>query len=262
MKINKNLLTLVNLLAFIATIGVNYLSATLPLNGKTPGQLSQLYPNLFVPAGFTFSIWGAIYLFLFLWIGGQLVSLIRPSVAIDENQQRVGWLFLSTSILNIGWLFAWHWQIVALSVLVMITLLYELFHINRRLHNPEEEKTSSAWEKWVAFPAFGLYQGWITVALIANATAFLVSQGWSPEINIQVLLTIALMAVGALLAIYFVWKRGVTWHGFAVAWALYGIYAQRAALADAPPAQFTAIGLAGIVLVLTALQFFKDARTA
>ncbi len=28
------------------------------------GELSDRYPNLFVPAGFTFAIWGLIYLLL------------------------------------------------------------------------------------------------------------------------------------------------------------------------------------------------------
>jgi hypothetical protein len=40
----------------------------LPLNNFTTGQLSDKYPNLFVPAGITFSIWGIIYLLLPLFV--------------------------------------------------------------------------------------------------------------------------------------------------------------------------------------------------
>ena len=43
-----------NLLFFAAMIVMNYLANALPLNGKTTGELSDAYPNLFVPAGVTF----------------------------------------------------------------------------------------------------------------------------------------------------------------------------------------------------------------
>jgi len=53
-----------NVLAFVAVLVVNYLAVTLPIGGMTTGALSDLYPNLFTPAGITFSIRGIIYLFL------------------------------------------------------------------------------------------------------------------------------------------------------------------------------------------------------
>jgi hypothetical protein len=54
----------VNLVLFAGMIVMNYLANALPLNGKTTGELSDAFPNLFVPAGLTFSIWGIIYLLL------------------------------------------------------------------------------------------------------------------------------------------------------------------------------------------------------
>jgi translocator protein len=50
--------------AFAIMIFMNYLANALPLGGRTTGELSTQYPNLFVPAGITFSIWGLIYLLL------------------------------------------------------------------------------------------------------------------------------------------------------------------------------------------------------
>ena len=61
-----------NLIAFVFMITMNYLANALPLNGKTTGQLSDQYPNLFTPAGITFSIWGVIYLLLLVFIILQL----------------------------------------------------------------------------------------------------------------------------------------------------------------------------------------------
>lgn len=56
------ILKIFNLVMFVVMVVMNYLANALPINEKTTGQLSELYPNLFVPAGITFSIWGVIYL--------------------------------------------------------------------------------------------------------------------------------------------------------------------------------------------------------
>ena len=68
------LLAIGNAIAFVITVYVNGLANAIPINGKTTGELSDLYPNLFVPIGFTFSIWGVIYLLLLVFIIYQLIA--------------------------------------------------------------------------------------------------------------------------------------------------------------------------------------------
>src|SRR5699024_1050869 len=51
-------------ISYIGMIAVNALANLLPLNGRTTGEVSDAYSNLFAPAGFTFSIWGVIYVLL------------------------------------------------------------------------------------------------------------------------------------------------------------------------------------------------------
>jgi len=43
------ILSIVNLVGFLATLVVNGLATTLPINNKTTGELSDRYLNLFVP---------------------------------------------------------------------------------------------------------------------------------------------------------------------------------------------------------------------
>ena len=63
--LNKKLiLQTLNLIMLIVTVVINYLAALIPLGLGNTGEISDLYPNLFVPAGITFSIWAVIYLFL------------------------------------------------------------------------------------------------------------------------------------------------------------------------------------------------------
>jgi translocator protein len=233
-------LYLLNIAALSTVLYVNYLANALPLNGRTPGELSDLYPNLFVPAGLTFSIWGIIYLWILIWV--LLIGKQAPGVA------KAGGWFIATCVLNIGWLFAWHWEQLLLSVGVMIALLYCLVRLNQAIRNGV--LAESAWEKWTAHLVFGLYQGWITVALIANVTALLVGSGWKGGMLSESDWAIIMVEVGAALAVFMVWRFNHLFHGVAVIWALYGIYLKRMAEGDGSDSTYVAwAAIAGMALV-------------
>ncbi len=248
-------LVLTNLLGFSAVIIVNFLSNSLPLNGKTPGELSDEYPNLFVPAGLTFAIWGAIYAVLFLWILVQTVGLFsqKQREQAAPNVETIGWEFVFSCLFNIAWLFAWHWGQVGFSMVILLSLLIRLVKINERTLNGRA-KTNS-FEKRIAHTAFGLYQGWITVALIANITAFLVAMGWQgfgiPDATWAGLM----IAIGAGLAVYMVWSRNMIFHGLAVIWALLGIYLKRNAAGDAVGVEYVALAGMALVAVAVVIRF-------
>ncbi|WP_228410166.1 hypothetical protein [Chryseobacterium viscerum] len=53
---------ILNTVALVVTIGINYLSNTGILNNETMATISAKFQNLFTPAGYAFSIWGLIYL--------------------------------------------------------------------------------------------------------------------------------------------------------------------------------------------------------
>lgn len=99
------LLAILNLLGFLGTVIVNALVNILPINGITTGQVSDLYPSLFTPAGLTFSISGLIYVRLAIF-----VYQLPPSVRWDPQKvdfvQRIGPFFSLSCLANIGWIFA------------------------------------------------------------------------------------------------------------------------------------------------------------
>ena len=244
-----------NLLGFSAMVFVNFLSNSLPLNGKTPGQLSDEYPNLFVPAGLTFAIWGVIYTVLIIWVLVQAVGLFsqKQRTQVAPGVENIGWEFFLSCLLNIAWLFAWHWGQVGFSMVIMLTLLVRLIQINEKTLNGRA-KTSS-FEKRISHTAFGLYQGWITVALIANITAFLVSIGWQGFDIPDARWAVALIAIGAGLAAYIVLSRNMLFHGLAVIWALLGIYLKRSAAGDAPMVEYAALTGMALLMVAIVLRF-------
>lgn len=247
-------LVILNLLGFIAVLTVNYLANSLPLNGKTPGQLSDQYPNLFVPAGLTFAIWGAIYLILSVWMALQVVGLFNPTqrMRIEPAVENVGQTFIFSCLFNIAWLFSWHWERIGLSVFVMVLLLATLVSLNERTGNGREK--INLYEKWGTHTAFGLYQGWITVALIANTTAWLVASGWQGFGISAPVWAVLMIVAGSGIAIYITWSRNMIFHGLAVIWALYGICLKREAVGDAPDVLHTARACMSILSVVVLLR--------
>src|SRR5665647_795485 len=108
----------INILFFAVMIVMNYLANALPLNGKTTGELSDAFPNLFVPAGLTFSIWGVIYLLLLVFCVTQFTSSNQAVIS------RIGWVFAVTCFFNALWIVAWHYGRLPLS------LILSLIHIS------------------------------------------------------------------------------------------------------------------------------------
>ena len=155
-------------------VTVNALANILPLNGLTTGEVSDSYPNLFAPAGITFSIWGVIYLGLAGFILYQLGAFKGKSGINQEVIMKIGHYSRISSLANTAWIFSWHFKLIQLSLVLMVVILVCLIKINTRLHAMDlriKEKI------FVRIP-FSIYFGWITVATIANVTVFLVSIGW------------------------------------------------------------------------------------
>ncbi|MDX9941746.1 MAG: tryptophan-rich sensory protein [Bacteroidales bacterium] len=201
-----------NLIAFVFMITMNYLANALPLNGKTTGQLSDQYPNLFTPAGITFSIWGVIYLLLLVFIILQLWGSQQKLVS------SMGWAFVASALFNGLWILAWHYERTGLSVLIMLGLLASLIFINQRLALQPFSITKFA---------FGIYLGWICIATIANITALLVSlnfAGWSISAEAW---TIALIGIGAIITMITMARLNNPWLALAVGWAFAGIIIKR-----------------------------------
>ncbi len=75
---------------YIYMIVANYLANSLPINNRFTGQISDDYPNLFAPAGLTFSIWGLIYLLL---AGYVLYQVFPKSQKTQDVINKVNPLF-------------------------------------------------------------------------------------------------------------------------------------------------------------------------
>jgi len=240
-------LSILNLLGFLGTFVVNALANILPINGITTGELSDLYPNLFVPAGLTFAIWGVIYILLAIFVIYQFVPSVRRDTRKVEFVQKIGPLFFISSLANIGWIFAWHYQILPLSLVFMLILLGCLMAIYLRLHVGKSQATRT--EKYLVHLPFSVYLGWITIATIANVTALVVDINWNTFGLGEQFWAVAVIIVGIAIALSILFTRKDIYYCLVIDWALLGILLKRLSVTTAPDQSVVVATIVGLVLI-------------
>ncbi|MDH4268771.1 MAG: hypothetical protein OEV52_00465 [Dehalococcoidia bacterium] len=241
------ILSILNLLGFLGTVVVNALANILPINNITTGALSDLYPNLFVPAGLTFAIWGLIYVLLGIFVIYPLIPRVRRDPQKVEFVQRIGPLFFLSCLANIGWIFAWHYQILPLSLIFMLILLGCLLVIYLRLNVGKSETTRA--EKYFVHVPFSVYVGWITIATIANVTALLVNINWNTWGLGEQFWAVAVIVVGIAIALSALFTRKDIYYSLVVDWALLGILLKRLSVTTGPDQSVVVVTIVGLVLV-------------
>ncbi len=237
---NSVIMKYLNLLLFAGMIVMNYLANALPLNGKTTGELSDAYPNLFVPAGITFSIWGVIYILLIAFCVVQFTTSHQTVIA------QIGWLFGLTCIFNGLWIVAWHYGRLPMSLILMAGLLIALLWIGVFIKDLPYGLIKAA---------FGVYLGWICIATIANVTALLVNYNWGGFGISEQTWTIIMILAGTLLVALAIWRLDNPYIGLAVVWAFIGIMIKRSG--DARSIFITAAVAMVLVAVVLILAFFR-----
>ncbi len=240
-NMKNKIIKLLILLSYLSMITFNFLANALPINNISTGEISEMYPNLFAPAGFTFSIWGLIYIFLGAYVLYQLGFFkynknLKRSKKDGNNKkknqtkkenlknkdriyERVGIYFIITSLANVFWIFSWHYDFITLSLLFMGFILYFLIKIVTVL---DKENVSLKDYFFISLP-FSIYLGWISIATIANIAVFLVSINWGGFGISNQIWTIILLFIGASLGILRVIKNKDVAYGFVFIWAYIGI---------------------------------------
>jgi len=206
------------LLGFAGMVVVNALAMFGKINGINTADVSALYPNFFTPRAYTFSIWSIIYLLLLVYVVFQLVS---KDFGEGSKPSRIAFWFVLSCVANAGWIFSWHYQQLTVTVIVMAALLYCLLRILLLMKNAGDTYRSMI---SLELP-FGLYAGWITVATVANVSAFLVSLGWNGLSVPAVWMVLVLLAVAAA-AIFAAHKTRNIAYPAAVIWGFAGILAR------------------------------------
>ncbi|MCF7832427.1 MAG: tryptophan-rich sensory protein [Candidatus Marinimicrobia bacterium] len=215
-------LAVLNFLLFASMLTINALANILPINGLNTGELSALYPNLFVPTGLTFSIWGLIYLLLFIYVIYALIIALKGTKGVLCIKTQLA--FALTCLLNGAWIFFWHYKLIGWAECIMLALLITLIYLFQKTGKLE----SKGFIKTLAVSApITIYLGWITVATIANTTALLVAKNWGAWGISENVWTITMILIATSITVIMLIKKQKLCYSLVIIWAFVGIFIKR-----------------------------------
>lgn len=254
MKKNKILASL-HLLVLIALIFWNYYSNTGAINNNTVGSVSENLDNLFTPAGYAFAIWGIIYLGLLL-LG---INMVIRAFAADGNNEFIAKAAPPLILAHLGnatWLWFWLKEETGISVVVMLFILAMLTLTVLRLN-------MERWDAPIKFIALvwwpiDLYFGWISVATIANISAYLGKVNWTGGIS-EITWTVIMISIASLLALFMIFTRNMREYGAVFIWALIAIAVRHTDLI--PSITWSALIGATVIAIASGLHAYKHRAT-
>ena len=187
------------------------------------------------PAGFTFAIWGVIYLWQGLWVAYAWSFLCRPN-AYRTITTGVYVGVAAANALNITWLFLWGYQYIVVASGVLFSLNVAFYPtigllVSNFYKNSSKSDSLDRALTWV-LPINGLffYMTWTTIASLINLTVVLEYTNAIGTFTATQSGTVALSLLLILLGIYFTLENTVLFNTLryvlsvypVVIWALVG----------------------------------------
>ncbi|WP_439593714.1 tryptophan-rich sensory protein [Microbacterium sp.] len=221
-----------------AVVGAGVLGGT-PVQDLQDGALAA-DATLLAPASPAFSIWSAIYALMIAYTVWQAL----PSQRSRERQRSLGWWIALTAVLNGIWLLLAQYATLPLTVVGIVALLIALGITFQRTVAFESE---GLLDTLFADASVGLHLGWVSLATVANITAWLTADGpreWeSAGTTLGVLVLIVVGIIGLAIAWFSRWRVAP---GLALAWGLSWLAYNRLELSP----QDTAIGVTAAIVAL------------
>ena len=197
--------------------------------------------SFLAPARPAFSIWTAIYLLLIAYTIWQALPHQRANV----RQRAIGWWVALTMVLNGLWLVTAQFGTLALTVVVIFVLAAALaVTFQRTVAVPTESVADAV----LIDGTTGLHLGWVTLASVANTSAWLTASGF--EVAAPDVWGVAVLVVVAVIGVAFALLSGGRFApGLAIAWGLSWLAVGR--LTGEPAS--AAIGITAIVVAVVVI---------
>jgi len=203
---------------------------TPPFSGFDPAQMPVPVENPPIqPAGYAFSIWGLIYLWL---LAGAGFGMLRRDTAPDWDAGR--WALVVSLAVGATWLSVASMAPVAATILISVMLAGALMAL---LRAPDRD-----WP-WNAWPV-GLYAGWLTAASCVALGSVLIGHGVASPAAVSW----SMLVLALLLAVALTLRLRTPTYPIAVAWALVGIVVTNGASALGIAAGLGALGLLALAV--------------
>jgi len=246
----KKFIGIINLISVVAIVYWNYVVSTGEINGNKMGQLSDEINSLFTPAGYAFSIWGIIYLGLFINAIWYITQVFKNKNE-DTLRQQGFWLTFA-NIASGFWLWFWLNEQFLLSVgfmlLILISLMIAIVRLKMETWDAPANIIGFVW--W----PISLYSGWITVATVTNIAAYLKTENFSFLLSEEIW-TIVMILITTALFLYFLYTRYMREFNAVAVWALIAIAVRH--IDNYSSIAYTAIACASIIMILSLIQGFR-----
>ena len=215
---NSRTKAITNLVLTLLMFAVNALGATGFINGMSQKDVSDKYMTLITPSPRTFSIWGVIYTLLLI----LLIVMIFKSDD-DYYQELIETLtpyFMLSCIVNAGWIIAFSFEKLMLSVLFILILLLTIILATQKLLAIQEPN------RWLAPVTFGIYGAWLFVATLVNVAASLMQIGWNRFGLPDTFWTIIILVFAIIVMVFLTRTLKNAAFPLVWIWALFGIFSQ------------------------------------
>ena len=236
-------LKIIIVVAYVFMVAMNGLANAFPFFGRTTGEVSEAFPNLVTPLGFAFSIWGLIYILL----GVMVIKTVTlsPDAFADSSMRFFLYAFIVSTLLNAGWLVAWHALRPGIALAVMLALLSSL--IVAYVFAPDE--------RLLKVP-FSIYLGWISVATLLNITIVLSVFGLE-DLVFTYAYVIGVILIGTLAAMTVLSLQGDVPYALVFVWAYTAIFLRH--LSEDNTILYASTGFLGIfILIMAVLTVFQN----
>ncbi|MEE4540044.1 MAG: hypothetical protein V2J51_16330 [Erythrobacter sp.] len=189
--------------------------------GEPIGERSDAVRTLITPIGWTFAIWGPLFLGSAAFAVWQAMPGQRRSALLD----RIAWpAAIALAAQGVWAIYTQFAALTFVSALIILTSLVGLLICFRAL---SKAATLSAGERWIAALPLSALAAWLTAASIVNISATLVYHGVAEGGFSQPEIAAGMIAVGGIIAGLASYRsRGNPWYALAFIWALFGIYSR------------------------------------
>jgi hypothetical protein len=216
-----NLLTPVLVFIIISLLSLLQADFGQPFDSDGPGSLID-------PIGFTFAIWGPIFIFLGIFLIYQARDIFKSAEEKIEMPyvHKISVFFILSTIFPSLWYVFWAYQIIWLSTLFMVLYLISLLWAYLRLEINLVERPRM--EKIAIVVPWSMHTAWVTGATIISVKTFLVSINFNtpPLISNNIWAIIILLVTLAIYTSVLLTRNDYIYGGVGL-WVLFGILMQR-----------------------------------
>ena len=201
--------------SLVTVVIVSAIADIMPLNGKTTVEIANRLPVYFTPASYVFGISAILYVLLAFWLYGFWRNKEKDNLSLLKKR---GYLFNLSAMLNVAWVFLWHYELFNWTVFVMAALLVTVAALY--FTYPKNENLL------LQRIPISVYLGWVIVTFFINSNYLLTLREWSGWGLSASLWTVIFLTIATAIALHFMYHHRDLALNSVFIWALIGIAAK------------------------------------